>query len=105
MFRMPSPDEHVRQLQSRVDAERTHLSELGRHITDPDLMLSLQEAIYWLDDVENIFLLSVRQQQRTPDALARWFSYAEQPLVWAIARREELQEIVARYGSGSDTKV
>jgi len=28
--------------------------------------------------------------------LARWFRYAEQALVWAIARREELQEIVAK---------
>ena len=52
--------------------------------------------------VEDIFLHSARQEESRPDALARWFRYAEQALVWAIARREELQEIVAKYGPDAE---
>jgi len=52
--------------------------------------------------VEDIFLHSARQEESRPDALARWFRYAEQALVWAIARREELQEIVAKFGPDAE---
>ena len=100
---MPSADERMQQIQSRVDAERAHLSALDTQLKNPNLRLSLQEAVHWLNDVETIFLRSARKGQRTADALARWFSYTEQPLAWAIARRQELQEIVARYWPDAET--
>lgn len=95
---MPSADEHIQQIQSRVDIERAHLSVLDGQVKDASLRYDLQEAVQWLNDVENIFLPSARQEASRPDALARWFKYAEQALVWAIARRQELDEIVATYG-------
>jgi len=100
--KMPSADDHFQQIQSRFDSERAHLSVLDGQIKDPNLSHDLQEAVQWLDDVENIFLHSARQEEARPDALARWFKYAEQALVWAIARREELQEIVAKYGPDAE---
>jgi hypothetical protein len=100
---MPSADDHIQQIQSRVEAERAHLSVLDAQIKDANLRRNLQEATPWLDDVENVFLRSARQQERTPEASARWLSYAEQPLGWAIARRKELQEIVAKYRPNAQT--
>ena len=100
---MLSADDHFQQIQSRVDIERAHLSVLDSQIKDPNLRHDLQEAVQWLDDVENIFLHSARQEASRPDALARWFKYAEQALVWAIARRQELDEIVAKYGPDAET--
>jgi hypothetical protein len=99
---MLSADEHMQQIQSRVDVERAHLSVLDGQVKDPSLRHDLQEAVQWLDDVEDIFLHSARQEESRPDALARWFRYAEQALVWAIARREELQEIVAKFGPDAE---
>jgi hypothetical protein len=100
---MPSADEHMQEIQSRVDAEKARLSVLDGRIKDANLRRDLQEAVQWLDDVENIFLHSARQEASGPDALARWFKYAEQALVWAIARRQELDEIVAKYGPDAET--
>jgi hypothetical protein len=100
---MPSADERIQQIQSRVEAERAHLSALDAQIKDQYLRRNLEEATHWLDDVENVFLRSARQQERTPDAFTRWLSYAEQPLAWAIARRKELEEIVAKYGPNAQT--
>jgi hypothetical protein len=100
---MPSADEHIKQIQSRVDVERVHLSVLDGQVKDPSLRHELQEAVQWLNDVEHTFLHSARQEASRPDDLARWFKYAEQALVWAIARRQELDEIVAKYGPDAET--
>jgi len=100
---MPSADDHIQQIQSRVEAERADRFVLDAQIKDATLRRNLQEATPWLDDEENVFLRSARQQERTPDTFARWLSYAEQHFGWAIARRQELQEIVAKYGPNAQT--
>jgi hypothetical protein len=99
-----SEDRLVQEIHARVETERTQLSALEGQIKDTHLRRILYEAVHWLDDVENIFLQSARHENRTPEELTRWLSYAEQPLGWAIARRKELQEIVAKYGPDVQTQ-
>ena len=93
----------IQEIQSKVDAERAQVAALDGQLSDSGLKKQLQQATSWLDDVENIFLLSARQEKRTPEALGRWLSYAVVPLDWAIQRRKQLQRNVANYGHNAQT--
>jgi hypothetical protein len=86
----------IEMIQSNVLAERVVISELDGQISDSELKHNLRRATYCLDNIEDVFLSSARQDQRTPDALARWLSYAEFQLKMSAGRRAEVQGIVAK---------
>jgi hypothetical protein len=86
----------IEMIQSGVLAERVVISELDGQISDSELKHDLRRATYCLDNIEDVFLSSARQDQRTPDALARWLSYAEFQLKMSAGRRAEVQGIVAK---------
>jgi hypothetical protein len=93
--------DNIHAIRSQVDAERVALSALEVQISDLDLKQRLQQASFWLDDVQNVFLRSAMQERRTPEALSRWLSYAEFALQLAIERRREIQEIISTYGTNA----
>jgi hypothetical protein len=86
----------IEKIQSGVLAERVVISELHAQISDSELKHDLRRAIYCLDNIEDVFLRSARQDKRTPGALARWLSYAEFQLKMSAGRRAEVQGIVAK---------
>ena len=65
---MPSADEHMQQIQSRVDVERARLSVLDGQVKDPSLRHDLQEAVQWLDVWRISFstVLAKKKAGRTP---------------------------------------
>jgi hypothetical protein len=93
----------IREIQSRVDAERTVIAALDGQLSDSGLKQQLQQVEHWLDDVESIFLRSAMREPRTPDALSRWLAYAMFALQMAIEKRKNVQEIVAKYGPNAQS--
>jgi hypothetical protein len=81
----------VQYLKSRVESERLAITTLGARISDLRLKEQLQQASFWLDDVE-MFLRCAQTQPRTPEALRRWLAYAEMPLQLAEERRKKIAE-------------
>ena len=89
-------DNRIEKIQSSVVAERVVISELHERISDSELKHDLRRAMYCLDNIEDVFLSSARQDKRTPGALARWLSYAEFQLKMSAGRRAEVQGIVSK---------
>jgi hypothetical protein len=93
----------IETIQQKVESERALVTALDAKLSDAGLKQQLRLASLWLDDVENVFLQSARHEQRTPDALTRWLSYAVFPLQMAQQKRKELEAIVAKYGANAQT--
>jgi hypothetical protein len=94
---------NIEQIQATVDAERAALAALDAKLTDSGLHKEIQQARFWLDDVEVFFLRSARQDQRTPEQLERWLSYSVMPLEMAIKGRKKLEATIAKYGPNAVT--
>lgn len=87
----------IEDMETVVQQERAAVAALHAKVSD-SLKDYLQQATFWLDDVEGLFLGSARKERRTPDQLQRWLSYATAPLEWAIRRRKHVEEILAKHG-------
>lgn len=94
---------NIQQMQTTVDAERAALAALDSRLTDSGLKKELQQVRFWLDDVEQYFLRSARQETRTPEQLERWLSYAAGPLDLAVKGRNQLEASIAKYGPSTVT--
>jgi hypothetical protein len=91
----------IEAIQQKVKSERALVTALDAKLSDAGLREQLRLASLWLDDVENVFLRSARHEQRTPDTLARWLSYAAFPLQMAQQKRKEIEAIVGKYGTNA----
>lgn len=78
-------NELIQEIQQKVDAARVDVSALDAQLSDAGLKQRLKQASFWLDDVENVFLRSARQEKRTP-------------VEWAAQRAKEIHEIIWKCG-------
>jgi hypothetical protein len=96
-------NERIQEIQCKVDSERAAVAALDARISDAGVKQRVRQASFWLDDVEHLFLQSARHETRTPEAFARWLSYAEIPLQWAMERRKQIEELIAKNGPNAVT--
>jgi len=86
----------VQQIESEAKAERADVSALDAQLSDAGLKKQLQQATFWLDDVEG-FLLP-HALKASPGQAAMWINHAETTLHMAVQRRKFIQQVVATYG-------
>lgn len=92
-------EDRIRDLRSKVRAERTILSDLEGRLKDSYMRQLIQHVSYTLDDVENFFLGSLGRESRTPAAQSKWIDHAEFVFYQiAVPQRKHVQDIVAKYG-------
>jgi hypothetical protein len=93
----------IEAIRQKVESERALVTALHASLSDAVLKEQLHLASLWLDDVENVFLRSARNEHRSPDALTRWLSYAAFPLQMAQQKRKEIEGIVGKYGTNAQS--
>lgn len=91
-------DSRIQEIQSKAREERAAVSKLDDQVGDTYLKQLLRRSSHLVDDVENIFLRSARQEPRTPEALSSWLAHAEAVLHLAEQQRKLVESVVATYG-------
>jgi hypothetical protein len=89
-------DSDTRAIRADVRTERTTVNELNRNLTSGYLKARLREALGLLDDVEG--WLATPIDRRTAVDSARWLDFVDSILDMAVQRRQDVQELVTRFG-------
>jgi uncharacterized protein YeeX (DUF496 family) len=95
---MSDNDKLIRQVRTRLHAERKLVSDLDPKIKHDSIRQLLRRASSSLDDVDNIFLRSAEQERRTPDALRRWLGNTYLIFHIAAQQRRVVKGALAMYG-------
>jgi hypothetical protein len=82
-------------LRLRVDEKRTVAARLCDSGADDELTAQARVAWHWIDDVEKIFLSSVRH--RDAAAEAHWLDAAEGAFNIALRKLRDVQEMMEKY--------
>ena len=91
--------DRVRDLRSRVRAERAILAGFEGQPGGSYMKHLIQRASNTLDDVESFFLGSLERESRTPVNESKWLDYAERVFDQiAVPQRKLVQDIVSQYG-------
>ena len=90
-------ERHVADLRAKSRDERARIAELNGKLGE--LKHLLKPASDQLDDVDVFFLgAGALSQQRTPQELAKWLGYADVVFERAVASREYVEGLAAKYG-------
>jgi hypothetical protein len=90
----------VTSIRQKADAKLRRISDLEARVKDPGIREHLQRAKYNVEDVEHFFLSQLEREQRTSEQEARWLSYTVMALTLAELRLNEIEDAVAKFGSG-----
>jgi hypothetical protein len=92
--------DRIDEIRSSVKNERASLSNLNGKISDQYLKQQLKTESNLLDDVEGFFLpAKILEEPRTAAQWSYWLDGANLPLKHAIQIRENIEEIIRKYGA------
>jgi hypothetical protein len=95
-------NDRIQRIQSKVQAGRASISDLGAQITDNYVKQMLQRASNWFDDVDVYFLGNIRDERtpgRTVAEESMWLDHAEFVLERiAFPQLKAVQDMVAKFG-------
>jgi hypothetical protein len=90
-------ERHIATLRAKSREERVRIADLSSKLGDLKQLLS--PASFQLDDVDQFFLgAEIISQPRTPQDLARWLSHADAVFKRAVASREYVEGLAAKFG-------